>query len=223
MNAVFEFCNANQSCAGIRNLNCEGNIYHTCKEIRTGSTDQRCMYAKKNLQTTILPEGSTTTTNVPGIGNQNTDTATSGIITTSIGPLEIKENEKYVYIGIAISILLLSTVITVCFCAKRRRSSSNDSPETDRVESYDDDDGYDYAEPYKTSNTAGQGNIAIGEANKPRGDNKFDPVFTVENPYYGDSCEFSPENGQMSSHGNPNVTTQNVVVHKNIYYDKSQN
>ena len=121
----------------------------------------------------------------------------------------------YIFISIAIVILLFLLTIPI-FYIKKRGSSPKDV--SNQELSYDDD-GYDYAYAYTTPITEKVAHISIDGADVPSNQDIVEPVSTVENPYYGESYDICQKNGLYSSKRSKEAV--NVVVHENVYYEKS--
>ena len=225
MNDIVAKCNNEQSCAGVRNVNCNGALYQTCVSMPEGSNDQKCTYEKRNRHGTDIAEQTNETTRTPIPHTMST--ATSMIRTDAMNPSEIKEHELcvpisiFAIVSIVLVLLLLIPIVTVyTVYTKRRESAPKEIQETNRKLSYDDD-GYDLADTYATTNTGIPENDSNVRENNQRNQGNVDQEFTVENPYYGKSYDFCKKNEQAVSNGAKQTTTKNVLVHQNPYYDQS--
>ena len=225
MSDIVAKCNNNQSCAGVRNLDCNGALFQTCFSLPEGSNDQKCTYEKANRHSTDISEQRNATSRT--LTHHTMSTATSVISTDAMNPSEIKDHKLcvpisiFVTVSIVLVLLLLITIVTVyTVYIKRQGSTPKEIHGTNRELSYDDD-GYDLADTYATTNTGVSENNSNVWANNPSNENNVDPEFAVENPYYGESYDFGKKNGQVISDGAKQTTTKHVLVHQNPYYDQS--
>ena len=175
MNDIVKVCNEKKSCAGIRNLDCKGKTYQTCNALENGTSDKKCTYKRKNGQISIVSKQPIQTTRVPNLIDRITKRQISNVsdqqfqstgaqnlldhsINTTVsklspGPvylLQMREQELYISISVALIVLaLLVSILT--FYIKRRGSSAENTPVANRELSYEDD-GYDLADTYATTN-----------------------------------------------------------------------
>ena len=80
------------------------------------------------------------------------------------------------------------------------------------LESYEDDDGYDYAYAPEAIRDHTRADPATSRDN-----GTDEALITVENPYYGVEPEIHPEDN--GNRGNEGVGFQNVQVTENPYYE----
>ena len=132
---------------------------------------------------------------------------------TAQGRLEIRLKDRFVNPNISTR---QPTKADDC----KRLQKSQKAKDKNTELSYDDD-GYDLADAYATPNTGISEKCANEGTNISNNQSDTDPVYTVENPYYGGSYAFTHKNGQAISKGSNEATTKNVLVHQNPYYDHS--
>ena len=73
MKVIVETCNEKESCAGILNLDCNGETYQTCNVLENGPSFKKCTYKKKNRHINDVSKQPSHTTGAPNLIARNTN------------------------------------------------------------------------------------------------------------------------------------------------------